>query len=260
MKRRMMLYFGSFNPIHKGHIQLAEYVVESGLCDDLVMVVSPQNPLKSSADLAPELERFTMAELAATESRYPDRIKPSVVEFMLERPSYTINTLRHLTSEYGAQFEFSILMGGDLVEQLHKWREYEEILENYPIYVYPREGCEVDKHLDKITLLEGAPLFNISSSEIREAIKSGQKVDESLPPSVIKHIHDIGLWGARPLNNRIVTLMAKGKESYREERWGDALNSFNEVLALDSTHQEAQQMAMMTKQILEFRYKDIYNP
>lgn len=113
-----MLYFGSFNPVHRGHIALAEYVVERDLCDELIMVVSPQNPLKQSGDLAPELERFAMAEIACGGSKYPDRIKPSVIEFMLERPSYTINTLRHLTSEYGSQMSFSVLMGGDLVEQL----------------------------------------------------------------------------------------------------------------------------------------------
>ena len=92
--KRVMLYFGSFNPIHKGHIALAEYAVEKGLCDELVLVVSPQSPYKQAEELAPEMDRFEMAEAACAASRYPDRIKPSVVEFLLPKPSYTIDTLR----------------------------------------------------------------------------------------------------------------------------------------------------------------------
>ena len=85
--KRVMLYFGSFNPIHKGHIALAEYAVEKGLCDELVLVVSPQSPYKQAEELAPEMDRFEMAETACAASRYPDRIKPSVVEFLLPKPS-----------------------------------------------------------------------------------------------------------------------------------------------------------------------------
>ena len=84
--KRMMLYFGSFNPIHRGHVALAEYAVEQGLCDELALVVSPQNPLKEADAQAPELDRFEMAEIACAHSKYPDRIKPSVVEFLLPRP------------------------------------------------------------------------------------------------------------------------------------------------------------------------------
>ena len=92
--KRVMLYFGSFNPVHKGHIALAEYVVEQGLCDEAVLVVSPQSPYKRAAELAPEMDRFEMAERACAASRLPERIKPSVVEFLLPTPSYTIDTLR----------------------------------------------------------------------------------------------------------------------------------------------------------------------
>lgn len=94
--KRVMLYFGSFNPVHKGHIALAEYVVGQGLCDEAVLVVSPQSPYKQAAELAPEMDRFEMAEIACAASAYPDRIKPSVVEFLLPKPSYTIDTLRYL--------------------------------------------------------------------------------------------------------------------------------------------------------------------
>ena len=154
-----MLYFGSFNPIHKGHIALAEYAIEKGLCDEVVLVVSPQNPLKPAGQQAPELDRFSMAETACAASKYPDKIKPSVIEFMLDKPSYTIHTLRHLTENYGTQMRFSILMGDDLVPQLPEWKQYREIIDNYPIFVYPRTGQPLPDLGGRITLLKGAPLY-----------------------------------------------------------------------------------------------------
>ena len=149
--KRVMLYFGSFNPIHKGHIALAEYAVEKGLCDELVLVVSPQSPYKQAEELAPEMDRFEMAEAACAASRYPDRIKPSVVEFLLPKPSYTIDTLRYLAENHGADMEFSILMGADQIERLDGWKEYDRILE-YPVYVYPRRGERVDRFPGRITV------------------------------------------------------------------------------------------------------------
>lgn len=266
-----MLYFGSFNPIHCGHIALAEYVVGEDLCDELVMVVSPQNPLKSTLELAPELERFTMAELACSESKYPDRIKPSLIEFMLPKPSYTINTLRHLQSEYGAGINFSILMGGDLVEQLERWKDYQEILNDYPIYLYPRRNESVEKHLDKMILLKDAPLFDISSTEVRTAIMRGDDTKGMVSPEVLKHIKSHGLWSGEsyeeiltrqieehPLDPNIY--MERGAWYYRNERWGDALNDFNRALKIDPLHTEALAMAKMAREILDFRYTDIYNP
>lgn len=104
-----------------------------------MLVVSPQSPYKQAEELAPEMDRFEMAEAACAASRYPDRIKPSVVEFLLPKPSYTIDTLRYLAENHGADMEFSILMGADQIEQLDGWKEYDRILE-YPVYVYPRRG------------------------------------------------------------------------------------------------------------------------
>ena len=162
--KRVMLYFGSFNPIHKGHIALAEYAVEKGLCDELVLVVSPQSPYKQAEELAPEMDRFEMAEAACAASRYPDRIKPSVVEFLLPKPSYTIDTLRYLAENHGADMEFSILMGADQIERLDGWKEYDRILE-YPVYVYPRRGERVDRFPGRITVLEDAPLQDFSATQ-----------------------------------------------------------------------------------------------
>ncbi|MBR5849632.1 MAG: nicotinate-nicotinamide nucleotide adenylyltransferase [Alistipes sp.] len=191
--QRVMLYFGSFNPIHKGHIALAEYVVEQGLCDLVTLIVSPQSPYKSPAELAPELDRFEMAELACAGSKYPDQIKPSVVEFLLPKPSYTIETLRYLEQISGGTMEFSILMGADQIEGLKGWREWEEIVKR-PIYVYPRgeEACALP--YAGMTLLEGAPLHAVSATEIRRRIAEGEKTNELLHPKVAWHIQSKGLY------------------------------------------------------------------
>ncbi len=193
---RVMLYFGSFNPVHRGHIALAEYVVEQGICDEVVLVVSPHNPLKESQTLAPEFERFTMAELATAESRYPDKIKASVIEFLLEKPSYTINTLNHLVDNYGEGIEFSILIGADNLENFDKWRSYEQILDRFKLYVYPREGVAATKFLDRVVMLESAPLHRFSSTSVREALLRGDSVADMISPSVEQHIIKSKLWRA----------------------------------------------------------------
>lgn len=269
--KRVMLYFGSFNPIHKGHIALAEYVVEKGLCDELIMIVSPQNPLKSSSELAPELERFTMAELACGASKYPDKIKPSVIEFMLPKPSYTINTLQHLTAEYGSMMSFSILVGGDLVEQFEQWRDYELILENYPIFVYPRTGEKVEKYLDKLTFLEDAPTFDVSSTEIRLALMRGDDTSNLIAPEVAKHIKEQGFWSEESYfelltkkidenSEDVESYVERAKWFYKRDRWGEALNDFNRALKIEPENKVANEMSKMAREILDFRYKDIYNP
>ena len=186
--RSIALYFGSFNPIHKGHIALAEWVVEQGLCDELIFIVSPQNPFKEQEGLAPEFSRYEMCELACKASRYPEQIKVSAVEFVLEKPSYTINTLRYLRENFGSEMQFSILMGADNIENFDKWREYEEILRNYPLLVYPREGYLVEKFADKIKFLENAPLFDFAATDIRTMIAEGKNFTAKVCPAVAKYI------------------------------------------------------------------------
>ena len=186
--KKVLLYFGSFNPIHKGHIALAEWVVEQALCDELIFIVSPQNPLKSSTELAPEFSRYEMCEMACASSRYPDRIKVSAVEFVLEKPSYTINTLRYLSEQFGSQMQFSILLGADNIESFDRWRDYESILRDYPLYVYPREGYSVEKFADKITFLEDAPLFDFAATDIRKEIGEGKNFTAKVCPAVAKYI------------------------------------------------------------------------
>ena len=186
--RSVLLYFGSFNPIHKGHIALAEWVVEQGLCDELIFIVSPQNPLKSSTELAPEFSRYEMCEMACSASRYPDRIKVSAVEFVLEKPSYTINTLRYLRENFGSDMEFSLLLGADNIECFDKWRNYEEIVSDYRLLVYPREGYSVEKFADKITFLADAPLFDYAATDIRKEITEGKNFTDKVSPAVAKYI------------------------------------------------------------------------
>jgi nicotinate-nucleotide adenylyltransferase len=189
--KRVALYFGSFNPIHKGHIALAEWVVEQGVCDELIFIVSPQNPLKSSTELAPEFSRYEMCEMACSASRYPEQIKVSAVEFVLDKPSYTINTLRYLRENFGAEMQFSILLGADNIENFDKWRDYEEILRDYRLLVYPREGYSVEKFADKITLLSDAPLFDFAATDIRAMVAEGadftSKVDSNVANYIIQN-------------------------------------------------------------------------
>ncbi len=264
-----MLYFGSFNPIHKGHIALAEHVIREGLCDEVALIVSPRNPLKSSAELAPEIDRYEMAEVACGESEYPTQIKPSVIEFLLERPSYTINTLRHLSENFGEGCEFMMLMGSDILPQFDRWRCYEEILENYNIYVYPRRTDDITLYLDKITPLTGAPYFDYSSTEIRERLEFGLPTDGMLAKGVAEHIRTKRLWTPESLLERLnediensptaPSLLKRGKLHFHTSKWGEALNDFNRALSIEPQLIEAIQLKKMVEEILAYRYTDIYN-
>ena len=176
MKKRMLLYFGSFDPIHNGHIALAEYALDKDLADEVALVISPQNPFKADVLQTPEYVRYEMAELACKESRYPQRILPSVVEFVLEKPSYTINTLDFLKENHGADMEFSIITGSDIWARFDEWKEYERILNEYKIYVYPRKGYAVEKFADRVTILEDAPFVEFSSTEVRGKAERGEDI------------------------------------------------------------------------------------
>lgn len=262
--KRVLLYFGSFNPIHRGHIALAEYAIERGVCDSVALIVSPQNPLKDGEELMPELSRFEMAEIACRESRFADKIQPSAIEFLLPRPSYTIDTLRYLEENNGSEMEFSILMGADIIPQLERWKDYRSLLDNYRIIVYPREGYKVDKYLDKVTFLDGAPLHNYSSTDIRNAYAEGRDVAAMLPKGVAEYISQNRLLkrksAASDREAQLATLIAQAKEAYGRNEWGRALNSFNAALEMEPSNREAQEYVKLINEILEFRYKDIYNP
>ena len=162
------LFFGSFNPIHVGHMVIANYMLEYTDLERIWFVVSPQNPLKIKSSLLDERQRLHMVNLAIGDS---NKYKASNIEFKLPQPSYTINTLTHLHEKY-PQHEFVLIMGSDNLQSFHKWKNHEEILKQYELYVYPRANDKADdfeKHR-KVKLVN-APLMEISSTAIRSAVK-----------------------------------------------------------------------------------------
>ena len=186
--KRVLLYFGSFNPVHRGHIALAEYAVESNIADEVILIVSPQNPHKQTDELAAEFSRYEMCQAACQASKYPEKILVSAVEFTLPRPSYTIDTLKFLSENFGDKMAFSLLMGADNVERFDRWKSYEQILESYPIVVYPRRGYAVEKFADRVTVLADAPLFDYSATDVRTAITEGGNISEMVIPEVESYI------------------------------------------------------------------------
>lgn len=186
--KRVLLYFGSFNPVHRGHIALAEYAVESNIADEVILIVSPQNPHKQSDELAAEFSRYEMCQAACQASKYPEKILVSAVEFTLPCPSYTIDTLKFLSENFGDKMAFSLLMGADNVERFDRWKSYEQILESYPIFVYPRRGYAVEKFADRVTELADAPLFDYSATDVRTAITEGGNISEMVIPEVESYI------------------------------------------------------------------------
>ena len=271
MKKRMLLYFGSFDPIHNGHIALAEYALDKDLCDEVALIISPQNPFKADVLQTPEYTRYEMAEMACRESRYPEKIKPSVVEFVLEKPSYTINTLDYLRESCGNEMEFSIITGSDIWARFDEWKDYERILAEYKIYVYPRNGYAVEKFADKVMLLEGAPTVEISSTEVRDKASRSEDISKLVAPSVAEYIVKNQLWTPAGRIMRLTSMIEAGDERdvlyiergkcyFQYNEWGKAINDFNRAKAINPDNEEAQQLHDMVYEILAFRYKDIYNP
>ena len=192
-KQRVMLYFGSFNPPHIGHISISEWIIEKNLADRVVLIVSPRNPLKDSTLLTDEFHRFQMAQMAAQSSRYPEKIAASAIEFTLSRPSFTINTLDELERVCKEKMEFSILMGADNAQNIGKWYRYEDILSRYKIYVYPREGY-IPKKNPGMIYLDEAPHFEISSTQIRQKLLMGEDTRGILQDIVKEYITANSLW------------------------------------------------------------------
>mgnify|MGYP003609612103 FL=1 len=181
------LYFGTFNPIHIGHLIIANHMAEYSDLDQIWMVVTPHNPLKKKNTLLDDSHRLQMVYLAAED--FP-KIKPSDIEFKLAQPNYTINTLAHLQEKY-PKYKFSLIMGEDNLKALHKWKNYEVILAHHEIYVYPRISSEKEnlefKNHPKIHIID-APVVEISSTFIRENIKIGKNVKPLLPNKVWEYI------------------------------------------------------------------------
>jgi nicotinate-nucleotide adenylyltransferase len=184
-KSKIGLYFGSFNPIHSGHLMIASYMVEYSDLKEVWFVISPQNPLKEKTSLLADYHRLALVNVALENDA---RFRSCDIEFKLPQPSFTINTLIFLQEKY-PQKEFSLIMGADNLENLHKWKNYQQILDLYSIYVYPRpgtDGGDLKNHI-KVQWVN-APLLEISSSLIRAGLKEKKIMSYFLPDRVYKYI------------------------------------------------------------------------
>lgn len=178
------LYFGSFNPIHIGHLIIANEVAYQENLDQVWFVVSPQNPLKETKTLLNEWHRLHLVQIAIEEN---PKLKASSVEFKLPKPSYTSNTLAYLRESY-PNHTFSVIMGGDSFCNLTKWHNYQYIIEGFNLIVYSRGSFDIKNTVGAKIKIVDAPLLEISSTLIREKIKRGAPIDYWLPKSVADEI------------------------------------------------------------------------
>ena len=199
MNKKVGIFCGSFNPIHNGHVALADYIARNSDLDEVWLVVSPLNPLKRTiADtLAPNEQRLDMVRLAL---RSCERLFASDIEFSLPLPNYTINTLNALKSKY-PETDFSLIIGADNLALFERWKDSDVIMSNFDMLVYPRPGVDLDSLMQKypkVRILENAPLHDVSSTEIRRRISSGESVSGLVNPEVEKYIRDNNLYSNRP--------------------------------------------------------------
>ncbi len=188
------LYFGTFNPIHIGHLVIANYLVEFSDLDEVWFVITPKSPFKTKQTLLEDHHRYQMVFEAIAE--YPN-LKASKVEFSLPQPNYTINTLVHLEEQYGKEMRFCLIMGEDNLKTFHKWKNHEVILENHELYVYPR----VSKGVVPPELAEhpgihriDAPIMEISATFIRRQHKAGKNIRPMLPEPVWKYMDEMNFY------------------------------------------------------------------
>lgn len=189
------LYFGSFNPVHNGHMIIAGYVAEFTDLDQVWLVVSPHNPLKPKQTLLNDYQRLTMVKLAIGDSR---KIKATDIEFKLPKPNYTIDTITYLKEQFPAH-EFVLIMGADNLDSFKKWKNWEMLLEQCELYVYPRkenDGGELLHH-PKVKVVN-APLIELSASFIRDSIRQKKDVRYMLPESVWNYVEEMHFYQKGP--------------------------------------------------------------
>jgi len=188
---RTGLFFGSFNPIHLGHLMIASYMVEFTDIREVWFVISPHNPLKEKATLLSDLNRLYMVNVAVEDE---PRFKASNIEFHLPEPSYTIDTLTYLQERYPTH-EFILLAGTDILPTFHKWKNYEQLLDQYQLYIYPRlYNGSVPFSLHPSLTFVDAPLIEISSSFIRNGIREGKNMKYFLPAKVWEYVEEMGFY------------------------------------------------------------------
>lgn len=180
----VILFFGSFNPIHNAHIKISEYVLTQNICDEIWLVVSPQNPFKNN-DLANKKLRLKWAKKATEDIK---KIKVCDIEFTLPTPSYTVKTLIELEKKY-PKIRFSILLGLDTFYEIHNWKDHQKIIDKYEIYVYPRKVKNHDSEIvDAINL--NAPVLDISATIIRQKIKKGESIKGFVNNKIERDLHN----------------------------------------------------------------------
>jgi len=185
------LFFGSFNPVHNGHLMLANYIAQTSSLQKIWLVVSPHNPLKDKKTLLGEYDRLNLINLAIDNN---PKLKASDIEFKLPQPSYTIDTLTYLQDKF-PQHEFTLIMGSDNLATLHKWKNYELLIKQFPIVVYQRRGYTKNPFpgVKTIQYLD-FPFIDISSTFIREQIKKGVSMRYFMPDAVWQYIEEMKLY------------------------------------------------------------------
>lgn len=191
MKKEIGLFFGSFNPVHVGHMIIANFMATQTDLDEVWMVVSPHNPLKEKKTLAKDYDRLHLVRLAIGDNAL---LRASDIEFSLPKPSYTVDTLAYLKEKY-PDYRFNLIMGGDNLASLHKWKNYKVLLRDYHIYVYDRPGYDLGDLADhsSVTILK-APLLQLSASYIRNCIKADQSIQYLVPEAVYQHLEETGIY------------------------------------------------------------------
>jgi nicotinate-nucleotide adenylyltransferase len=178
------LFFGSFNPIHIAHLIIANHILNETDIEKIWFVVSPQNPFKTEMGLLNEYHRLHLVRLATEDH---NRLKASDIEFHLPRPSYTANTLIYLNEKY-PENRFCLIMGSDSFQNFSKWKNYETVLKNYPIYVYPRSGFEIENKTGPMLTVVNTPLLQLSATQIRKHIKEGKSIRYMVSDKVLEEI------------------------------------------------------------------------
>ncbi|MEP7163097.1 MAG: nicotinate (nicotinamide) nucleotide adenylyltransferase [Ferruginibacter sp.] len=190
------LFFGSFNPIHIGHLIIANHIAMTGKVDEVWFVITPQNPFKKSGSLLNENHRFQLVQLAIEGEK---KLRASNIEFKLPKPSYTIDTLIYLKEKYPGH-EFTLIIGSDGFQNIEKWKNAPVILKNYPIIIYKRPGFEIGNTVAASVSIADAPLLEISSTHIRYLIKTGKSI-RYLVPDVVKEEIESNLYYRSALEN-----------------------------------------------------------